>query len=679
MKTKPKLLAAGIFLAALGTGFAQPVITNQPQPQTVAAGSNATFTVGATSTMPLFYQWQKNVEDEWSDLLGRTVANLVLTNVQTSHAGDYRVVVTDATGTTNSDVASLTVMVPPGITRITNNNPFVGVGATVKMQVWVTGTTPSIQWYCNDLALSGKAALILTLANVQTTNSGLYTVVVTNLLGRVTSSPVSLEVTSRPQIQYTTALQHQAVHAGTSTSFAVTASGAPPLALQWRRDGQALAGQTNATLPFAAVQTADEGDYTVVVSNEFGVVTSEPARLWVVPPPSAFIRGDFTNGTFRYPYYYLMPTNYNPARSYPLVCFFHGAFGDENLFTNGAPAGVPGYGNLPVTKVFASYHQQAADPAIVIWPTLRAGDSWNIEYVWQATNLVQSLIAEFNIDTNRVYAGGLSAGGYPVREFVKQRANSIAAAMILDTSEEPNSADVTPVKDVPLWVVSAADGLLSGSRRMVRLIRLAGSNPIYTEYASGGHEGGIGMGICTPVAVDWLLAQRRGVAPTNEPLLAITNPAPQAVLFTGATNLNLAGSAGALDRAVTQVVWTNSANSANGAASGTNAWSVTGIPLSANKTNLIIVTGTTTSWAPAFGGNTTFNDTLAVIQSPIRAMLTLQGTDLFLGWTGGGPPYRVQRATDLAVGDWTDFPTNATPPVTLPLDGAIGFYRIVGQ
>ena len=48
-------------------------------------------------------------------------------------------------------------------------------------------------------------------------------------------------------------------------------------------------------------------------------------------------------------------------------------------------------------------------------------------------------------------------------------------------------------------------------------------------------------------------------------------------------------------------------------------------------------------------------------------------------WTGGGTPYRVQRATDLAAGDWTDFLPNATPPVTLPFTGQAGFYRIVGQ
>jgi hypothetical protein len=188
------------------------------------------------------------------------------------------------------------------------------------------------------------------------------------------------------------------------------------------------------------------------------------------------------------------------------------------------------------------------------------------------------------------------------------------------------------------------------------------------------------MALSTPAMVDWLLAQRRGLAPTHEPLLAITNPTPQAVLFTGATNINLAGSAAALGRSVTQVTWTNFANNAKGVATGTNLWSATNIPLAANRSNVVVVVGTTTSWAPAFGGNTTFNDALTVAQSPLRATLTLQATSAVLNWTGGGPPYGVQRATDLASPAWQTIAgpmTNTTLFVT-PTNTA-AFYRIQSQ
>ena len=63
----------------------------------------------------------------------------------------------------------------------------------------------------------------------------------------------------------------------------------------------------------------------------------------------------------------------------------------------------------------------------------------------------------------------------------------------------------------------------------------------------------------------------------------------------------------------------------------------------------------------------------------LRATLVLQGSGATLNWTGGVPPYRVQRATDLITGDWIDVLTNAVPPVTLTLDRPADFYRVVGQ
>ncbi|MFO1500096.1 MAG: hypothetical protein U1G07_17190 [Verrucomicrobiota bacterium] len=63
----------------------------------------------------------------------------------------------------------------------------------------------------------------------------------------------------------------------------------------------------------------------------------------------------------------------------------------------------------------------------------------------------------------------------------------------------------------------------------------------------------------------------------------------------------------------------------------------------------------------------------------LRATLVLQGSGATLNWTGGVPPYRVQRTTDLTSADWIDVVTNAVAPVTLTLDGQAAFYRIVGQ
>jgi alpha-tubulin suppressor-like RCC1 family protein len=71
---------------------------------------------------------------------------------------------------------------------------------------------------------------------------------------------------------------------GTFTSFSVTADGVPPLAYQWYFNSNILANATNSTLTFNDVQTTNEGAYFVVVTNNYGAITSSVATLAVAPP-----------------------------------------------------------------------------------------------------------------------------------------------------------------------------------------------------------------------------------------------------------------------------------------------------------------------------------------------------------------------------------------------------------
>lgn len=87
---------------------AAPVIVTQPQSQTVTAGAQVTFAMVVSGTAPLSYQWKFNT----ADLPGATSSRLMLTNVQTSQAGDYSVVVSNKAGSVTSSVARLTFQVP---------------------------------------------------------------------------------------------------------------------------------------------------------------------------------------------------------------------------------------------------------------------------------------------------------------------------------------------------------------------------------------------------------------------------------------------------------------------------------------------------------------------------------------------------------------------------------------
>jgi len=92
-----------------------PTITQQPANTATVEGGIATFSVTATGTEPLGYQWKFYN----TNLPGATATNLVLNNVTTNQAGLYSVTVSNAVGTTNSATATLTVIGPSSSGTIT--------------------------------------------------------------------------------------------------------------------------------------------------------------------------------------------------------------------------------------------------------------------------------------------------------------------------------------------------------------------------------------------------------------------------------------------------------------------------------------------------------------------------------------------------------------------------------
>ena len=178
--------------------------------------------------------------------------------------------------------------------------------------------------------------------------------------------------------------------------------------------------------------------------------------------------------------------------------------------------------------------------------------------------------------------------------------------------------------------------------------------------------------------MDWLAAQRLSSTSAQEPLLAITNHFAGATPTTAGTSANLAGSASALGQVVIAVAWENTNLGLSGSAQGSDLWSAAGIPLLAQQNNLLLVTATTVSWSPVLGGNTTFNDSLNLLSSPIVANLSWQSGALVLNWAGGAPPFQLFMTTNLPGGNWELIGTNVVPPVGLTPDHAAQFYRVSG-
>jgi hypothetical protein len=131
-----------------------PGITNQPASQSVLAGSNVLFTVSASGSAPLSYQWWFNATNSvtWG-----TNASLTVSNAQPADAGGYRAIVTNASGAATSSVAVLTVSVPPtfGDIRVAVGGASLvinGSGGTPGGSYYVMTSSnvavPANQWTC---------------------------------------------------------------------------------------------------------------------------------------------------------------------------------------------------------------------------------------------------------------------------------------------------------------------------------------------------------------------------------------------------------------------------------------------------------------------------------------------------------------------------------------------------
>jgi hypothetical protein len=263
-----------------------PAITTQPQDLVAITGDAALFSVTATGTTPLYYQWRKN----GSPIAGATGTSYVLATATTNDAAGYDVVVNNAYGVVTSSAATLTVHVPPWFT-VQPGNLMVATGSDAVFTADAVGVPPpTLQWFFGTNALAGEVSPTLLLTSVRPGHAGDYYCVAANAAGTATSTIATLTVD--PTLTITSQPQSRTNYLGTKATFTATASGIAPLSYQWQLNGFSLlnssriSGTLSKTLVIADVQPGDAGSYTLIVSNVQGMVTSAVATLHTeLPPP----------------------------------------------------------------------------------------------------------------------------------------------------------------------------------------------------------------------------------------------------------------------------------------------------------------------------------------------------------------------------------------------------------
>jgi hypothetical protein len=195
--------------ATLGGGCIGAAISTQPTNQSDCVGGSASFTVAATGTAPLTYQWRRGTTNlvDGGSISGAQSPALTIDPVAAGDAAtNYNCVVTNACGSATSNNVSLTVNVPPSINSQPSSTSACP-GGSASFTVSASGTSLSYQWrrgatlLTNGGNISGATSPTLTINPVGPGDVAVnYNCLITNACDNVISDDASLTLDSAPAI-----------------------------------------------------------------------------------------------------------------------------------------------------------------------------------------------------------------------------------------------------------------------------------------------------------------------------------------------------------------------------------------------------------------------------------------------------------------------------------------------
>lgn len=303
-----------------GGGGVIPVITSPPQGVTAQIGADALLSAGASGNPAPTYYWYRGIPNIATNLVG-TGASLDFPSAQLTNSGLYTVIASNASGSASSP-AYLSVALTPGTNQLAlNYTNYYFAGQPLTMFSYLTNVSTGsnvYKWQYNsvDVTPYSQTGNNFSLTGIQVipAKSGKYAVVFNSVVGAIavvdqqlyysywafglpptiSSPPQSTNVTSGLEVTFSAT--------ATNTSVPVSTPQLPYygtntlLTFLWFFNSTNLVATqvTNGLLATGnfvlhSVTSANEGNYTVVVSNSWGSATSAPASLTLTTsgsPPS---------------------------------------------------------------------------------------------------------------------------------------------------------------------------------------------------------------------------------------------------------------------------------------------------------------------------------------------------------------------------------------------------------
>jgi predicted alpha-1,6-mannanase (GH76 family) len=465
---------------------------------------------------------------------------------------------------------------------------------------------------------------------------------------------------------------------GASNSWSVTANAAQPLTYQWRLNSVAIPEATNATYQVANLQTNRSGNYTVVFSNVFGVVTSSVAALTVAPAPT-YPFGQAVLAAGPLGYWRLDELNGTVARDY--VSTNNGTYSNVQL-------GQPGH-RLVDTHTSARFGLLAANNSCVTNINLDFAAGNNSVFSVEAWVNGGSQSSDAGLVAKGYGSGGeqfnLDCGGpgRAFRFFVRER---YGTARLATSSVVPNNQwyHLVAVCDqangfVRLYVNGnqAAQGSITPNVGLLPSLapvsigsRQAGLGSAYNNQFSGFMQEVAIYGYALSAAqvlAHYQTATNRAPIFHNNPFTVASANAGQSYVGNLAAYVSEPNGDAMTFAKLGGPAWLNL----------TSGGIFSGTPLSAQVgTNTFIVRATDAS---GLASSATLN--LVVLTAPpILLNANSQAGGLLLSWTGGIAPYQVQLTTNLTNPDWQNLGTSSGgSSLLVPPTNPAAYFRVYGQ
>ncbi len=246
----PDPATGALFVADSGNGtirrivpgtLVAPQITTNPGAQSVPAGQSTLFTVAASGSPALSFQWQQLLSgaSTWTNLAdggvysGSATATLTVSAATVAlYGSQYRCLVQNGSGSATSAAATLTVLGPPAIqTTAQAQSVVLGTATTLSVAALGPGTF-TYQWLFNGNPIAGATAVSTTVSNFAAANAGTYSVTVTNSYGSATAVVATLSVASARLVNLSASAQSTAGSGVLSAGFIVGGTGSKQVLLR---------------------------------------------------------------------------------------------------------------------------------------------------------------------------------------------------------------------------------------------------------------------------------------------------------------------------------------------------------------------------------------------------------------------------------------------------------------